>query len=337
MFRSATVQLTILYVAILAVICLFFNVSLYQFAAGELHSRLSNQAIYYRELPGVGELFGDHDAASLVQAQDSAGRRHIILELIYADIFLLALGGFGSYYLARRTLQPIEEAHDAQRRFTADASHELRTPIAAMRTEIEVALRDPGLSPSAAKKLLSSNLEELAKLTNLSENLLQLARGETVAKVEATVNLAEVVRAATEQTSSLAKAKKIIVTNRSEANLLVRGDSETLTQALVVLLDNAIKYSSTGRRVTVRLKKVDRLATVTVQDQGIGIKSSEVPRLFERFYRTDQARHKPTVGGYGLGLAIAKQIIDAHHGQITAKSRLGHGSTFTLTLPRQSS
>ncbi|HSX41866.1 MAG TPA: HAMP domain-containing sensor histidine kinase [Candidatus Saccharimonadales bacterium] len=333
MFRSATIRLTGLYLAILAVICLFFSLNLYRVGVGELTTGLNRQAVSYRQLPGISSLFSDDDLVQIRQNQLDHGRRDIVLELIYLNIALLSLGGVGSYYLARRTLQPIEDAHLAQSRFTSDASHELRTPLATMQAEIEVALRSKNLTATEAKKLLGSNLEELTKLTGLVTGLLHLARQnglKDLQPVELKMVLAQVVKSYERQ----AKQKNIALKIKSAKSLIISGDQAALTQLVGLLVDNALKYSPPKSEVIISLTKENDDAIITVADHGQGIGPADLPKIFDRFYRADSSRHKGLeVGGYGLGLSIAKNLAKLHGGEIEATSKISQGSVFIVKLP----
>jgi signal transduction histidine kinase len=243
------------------------------------------------------------------------------------------LGGIGSYLLARRTLEPIEAAHEAQTRFTADASHELRTPLAAMRAETEVALRNSKLSAKEARELLHSNLEELTRLTGLSEGLLQLARGADDGNTHELLSLSLIIEQALAQVRPLAQAKAITIRLESATALKVLGNIGQLTQAVVILLDNAIKYSPRKTTVAVSVTQDHQYVRVSVADHGRGISETDLPHVFERFYRADSARTQADVSGHGLGLSIAEQIVTAHGGHLEAQSTLGKGSRFTMLLP----
>jgi signal transduction histidine kinase len=330
-FQSATVKLTALYVIVLAVICLFFSVNLYRVSTSELDRGLGQQMLFFQQNPQFQGLLGD-DYLQSRQHQLSEARRHIIVNLVNVDLLIIIIGGIGSYFLARRTLKPIQEAHDAQARFTADASHELRTPIAAMQTEIEVTLRDPKLTKSQAQHQLRSNLEELAKLTYLSEGLLQLARRSEL-KVTEPVTLRDVFAQATERVRKAAEHRKISIEFSLKKGITVVGDQASLVGLVAILLDNAIKYSPDGTTVTIAAQQKSDEIELTVKDEGVGIEQADLPHIFDRFYRADTSRSKQKVDGYGLGLSIAKQIVEAHHGSISAKSTPGSGSTFIVKLP----
>jgi len=226
-------------------------------------------------------------------------------------------------------MQPIEQALEAQSQFTADASHELRTPLTAMKTEIEVAMRDKLLNISDAKKLLKSNLEEIEKLEYLSSSLLKLARSENNHKQFQNLLLNEAIEKSIKGLTPVANKKSIII----KAKLLktrILGDESSLVEMFTIILENAIKYSDKGKTVHVQIVKEKEKVLVKIKDQGMGIKSSEIPYIFNRFYRADISRSKEKVFGYGLGLSIAKKIADSHHVSISVSSVLGKGTEFTI-------
>jgi len=333
MFHKTYVKLTGLYLIIIMSIGLFFSAIIYQSAVHEFNQDYARQGGVIERLPNYRptDRILDQFLEQRLREYNEA-KAHILNRLIFINLIILAGGGVLSYFLARRTLQPIEEAHDALERFTADASHELRTPIAAMRTENEVALMNPKLTLSEAKDQLKSNLEELAKLTVLSEGLLRLARVENGGVEYQTVAATKLLQAALERVKPQAEAKHITI-DTAHSKGETRGDAASLVEALVTLLENAIKYSPDKSSIQVTSHTTQKHISLEVKDQGIGIRPKELPHIFERFYRADAARSKQGTSGYGLGLAIAKNIVDMHEGTITAKSTPGKGSTFTIQLP----
>jgi signal transduction histidine kinase len=254
-------------------------------------------------------------------------------QLIGLNIFTLLIGGMLSYALARRTLQPVEDALEAQGRFTADASHELRTPLTAMRSEIEVALRDRKLGIGEAKELLSSNLEEIAKLEALSSGLLRLARFENALDPAAVTNVPvkELIEAIIDRHQARL-AERHIELEVKTGEETIAGDRASLVEMLSVLLDNAIKYSPPRSTIKLESETSGQFVRISVKDQGAGIKASDLPHIFDRFYRAERSRSKEDVSGYGLGLSIAKRVADVHGGDITVTSTPGRGSTFRVKL-----
>lgn len=328
--RPAAWRLTIAYMGILVGISMLFSVALYQLSAHELAQSLSQQYVRLRSPLGQSILVPPNQ--DFIEQELAAGKRRLALQLLYFNIIIVAGGSAASYFLARRTLRPIEDALTAQTRFAADASHELRTPLAAMQAEIEVALRNGKLSAAEARELLQSNLEEVGKLKALAEGLLRLARADGQAVPLSPVDLALVMTEAVRRVSGAAQAKSITV-ETDVTDLAVLADSPSLVELFVILLDNAVKYSPEKTTVAVGVHPRGRWAEITIRDQGRGIKPSDLPHIFERFYRADASRSKNHIEGYGLGLSIAENIAALHRGAISVESEVGQGSVFTLRLP----
>jgi signal transduction histidine kinase len=249
------------------------------------------------------------------------------------NLIIFAVGGGVSYFFARRTIRPIEDALEAQTRFTADASHELRTPLAVMQTEIEVGLRDKQLTSIEAKKILTSNLEEVTRVSRLVDGLLRLARNGGALENAKRLDIAMVAKSALQNIQKQANAKNIQV-QLELSSAMVRGDKENLVELATILLDNAIKYSPRGASIWLKTYIDGKNAVLMIADEGEGIKASQLEHIFDRFYRADTSRSKQKVEGFGIGLSIAKQIAEAHGGVVEAHSKLGEGSTFLVKLAR---
>ncbi len=231
-------------------------------------------------------------------------------------------------------LARLETSFEQMRRFTADASHELRTPLTAIRSVGEGTLRAPRVDP-ACREVIGSMLEEVERLTTLVDALLTLSRAEGghVGLKREPVALWDLTREVASHLSVLAEDRRQQIDLGSDDGLApVYGDRAVLREALINLLDNAIKYSPDGARIAVRLRGMNGRASVEITDQGPGIAPEHQERIFERFYRIDKARSRQ-LGGAGLGLAIAKWAIDAHGGSIELESHIGSGSTFRVLLP----
>ncbi len=324
-FDTAYLKLTAWYVAIIMAISLLFSVWVYSQARHEIQFGLTRIVHYgpQEELQGmIGRQF--------VEEQLAASRRRLILRLAGFNLTILAAGAAGSYFLARRTMRPIEDAVETQHRFTADASHELRTPLAAMKTEIEVGLRDKKLTKDEAIALLQSNLEEVDRLGGLAEGLLTLSQADKAVML-APVSLEEVAAKVAKRLKSLADVKKIAIV-KDLRPVIVQGDEAALDKIIGILLDNAIKYSPANTEITLRVYQKDSHAYVEVRDQGIGIKASELPHVFDRFYRADTSRSKTQIPGHGLGLSIAQKLSEQMNAKLTATSAQGKGSVFLLSL-----
>lgn len=333
-YHNASVKLTIVYVAIVVVISAIFSGAFYSVTSSEISRGLDRQALRLRGLPGNIFISVPNDQLNSIrnqQLEDSL--EHLRLSLIYVNLLILLASSALSYYFARKTLKPIEEAMETQKRFSADASHELRTPLTAMRAEIEVNLRNQKLSLQEAKDQLKSNLEEIAKLEYLSNTLLTLAKYDEHPELDfKIIALREVVKEACEKVVSVTRNKKIALKVRLN-KVAVKGDRQSLIELLIIVLENAIKYSPANSAIEIIMKKANKRALVEISDHGLGIKPQDLPHIFERFYRSDTARIKQGTTGYGLGLSIAKRIAELHGGTISAQNNSDKGAKFILSLP----
>lgn len=330
MFRSATFKLTLWYIALVMAISIIFSTILYQVGSSQIASSLHRQtARIYTKFP----IF--HNSPLLRPMADIRENEHYLLvHLILFNFLVLIAAGFGSYALARRTLAPIEEAHEQQKRFTADVSHELRTPLTALKMEAEVALLNPKSSVPELRGTLESVLEEATKLENLINSILNLTHLETDEIRQLFVPLAinDVINESVRAVQTIA-ADRHITLRASTLSATVRGDRTSLVQLFVILLDNAIKYSPKEAMIEVQLSKDNNYILIEVVDHGVGIEPQALDQIFNRFYRADNSRAKNEVAGFGLGLPIAKTIADVHEGLITISSQPGHGTKAIVRLP----
>lgn len=338
MFQQAVIRLTVIYLILVMILSAVFSVALYGVSTQELNRLVARQQAQQALLDQAFLSPADRQAVDDFFAQrteETEKSEHAIaLRLIYLNALILLLGGAASYLLARRTLHPIEETLEAQKRFTSDASHELRTPLTAIKSEIEVALRDRGMRLPEARKLLKSNLEEVAKLEVLSNGLLKLARQDQKLDYVETMPVEELIDAAINRIQRAATAKHMrIVRKVSAEKESVQGERWGLVESLFILLDNAVKYSPSRTTITVSADIVHKHLVMAVTDEGQGIAPHDLPHIFRRFYRADQSRSKETIAGYGLGLSIADRIIRLHGGDIRVASTPNQGSVFTVTLP----
>ncbi len=324
LFHSATLRLTAWYTLILLFISLLFS-----FIVFSISSREINRS--YRP-PRPGEIIlniGGDDFRTWREQRVDESRSRLVGQLMLFNIFVLSAGAAGSYLLARRTLQPVEDALEAQTRFSSDAAHELRTPLTIMQSEIEVGLRDKAATKNTHTALLKSNLDEVQRMRTLTDRLLLLANNHDMPLTPTSIE--NVAIEAVNHSVSLAQTKKIAIENKVK-DISVLGNADSLTDVIVILLENAIKYSPAKSTITLGSAVRGRHAELTVQDSGPGISAQDLPHIFDRFYRADASRSSQNVSGHGLGLSIAQRIIHAHHGHITAKST-PKGTRFTISLP----
>ena len=231
-------------------------------------------------------------------------------------------------------LDRIQQAFQRITRFTADASHELRAPLTLIRAAAEVSIRHPR-SEVEYREALRDIVDEADRTGKLVENLLTLARADAGAQtiLRERLDLGSVAQEACRAAQFSAKSKGVALTaGFDQQPLWVEGDPDSLRRLLTIVIDNAVKYTPAGGRVSVKLAAADAAAVVTVTDTGVGIGPEDLPHIFERFYRADKARSRAE-GGAGLGLSIAEWIAAAHGATISCHSNLGAGSTFKIRFP----
>ena len=255
----------------------------------------------------------------------------LLLVLAGGGILGLVLASGGGFILSGRALRPIRRAMDAQRTFVADASHELRTPLALIRANAEIMKRE-GAGENAES--VDDIIKEADHLNYLIGQMLTLARagGRESPFTREDVDLSHVAGDIVREAQVLAREKTITLTYEGEGDLHVFGDGQRLRELLLILLDNAFKYSDEGGTVTVRLAADGSSVSLAVADSGHGIPAADLPHVFDRFYRVDKARSRE-MGGTGLGLAIAHWIAGEHGGTIGIESTAGEGTTVTVELP----
>jgi signal transduction histidine kinase len=228
----------------------------------------------------------------------------------------------------------LEAVFESQKQFIQDASHELRTPIAIAQTNIEVTEMAEKVSASDYKRLMNVLKQSLERMTHLSDQLLLLADASQERANWQLVDMKSIINeVAAEVSAKMTVAGIKFETEPVLDEMLVRGDSLRLKQAIFNLVDNAIKYNKPGGTVKISTRGEDSRLVVEVQDNGIGISSDDQPHIFDRFYRVDKSRAR-SQGGSGLGLAIVKKIVEDHGGTISVESTPGKGSTFQVILPR---
>jgi heavy metal sensor kinase len=230
-------------------------------------------------------------------------------------------------------LSRLDLSFDHMRRFVADASHELRTPISIIRGEADVALSNDR-SAAEYRQALAIVLDESRRLSRLVDDLLNLARadaGRVKLQVEA-FYLNDLLEECCRSAQTLAGARHIALKCAAHHDLAFRGDEQLIRRMVMNLIDNAIRYTPDGGRVAVTLESHPGAIAIRIADTGTGIAPEALPHVFERFYRADKARSRQD-GGFGLGLAIVKWIAESHNGAVELSSTLGMGSTFTVNLP----
>jgi two-component system sensor histidine kinase CiaH len=329
MFRYATIRLTGWYVLVLMTLSLMLSIVIYQVASDEVETRLENFETSLQRSPYFNFVAPGTNIVELRNAQYNQATANIIVKLVYFNILLLITGSLISYYLARRSLIPIEQAHEAQSRFTSDASHELRTPLTVMKTELEIALMDDSATVDSLKSVLASNLEEVDKLTKLSQMLLSLSQSDHSNVEIKKTNFQKIVLDVVKD-FKLPEGRISVDTKKS---IIVCGNETALSELIKILIDNAVKYSPAESLIKIHITKQDHNAVFSITNTGPGIKKDKLPHIFDRFYRADTSRTNGPQKGYGLGLALAKKITEIHYGSISATSTPNRITKFTVTIP----
>lgn len=255
------------------------------------------------------------------------------LAVICIGIFLLSSVLFFmlSYFLSKWALAPTEKAWKQQTRFVADASHELKTPITVILANLSLLKAHPDSTVKEQSKWIDSTLEEASRMKQLISDLLTLARSDssTSPLVMSDVDISDIVTSRVLNYESVAFENKIELNSDIENEIHMCGHDGELKQLVSILLDNACKYAGSGGKIDVSLKKTNNHIRLAVTNTGAAIPESDIPHIFERFYRPDVSRSRKD-GGYGLGLSIAASIVKHHKGHISVESHEGFGTTFTV-------
>ena len=255
----------------------------------------------------------------------------LILMVIIGGVISVVCG----YLLSGHSLMPVEESMDRQQEFLANASHELRTPIAVIRTNLEVVQGDPEGTVKSQEEWLRNAYEETRRMQQIVEDLMFLARADAgeVHGMPEPVDMVFLSQEVIERMLPVAAQKQIMLDwDMPDHPLVIMGDESQLTQLLIIFIDNAIKHSNSGTEIRIIGELVGRQVNLRIKDQGIGIAPQDQDKIFNRFYRVDKARSRAE-GGTGLGLSIAQWIVQKHKGVLSVESEEGNGTTMTVTFP----
>lgn len=270
-------------------------------------------------------------------SRDQALKKQAISSL---SIFIVSLGLLYGVcrWFATWAVRPVEKAWDAQRRFISDASHELKTPLAVIIANTQILQRSEGVA-TEDKRWVDSTADEADHMKGLVEDLLTLARADeakagtvTAAGPMVDVDLTAVVEESALEFDAVAFERGCRIDSKTAENIMVKGDKGQLSRVVHTLLDNATKYAAKGSAVKVSLTREGKRAHLSVNNAGAAIDPEDLSHIFDRFYRTDKARSREETGGFGLGLAIAKSIVEASGGRIWAESTAADGTTFHVLL-----
>lgn len=268
---------------------------------------------------------------------DVTAQQGILTNLIYTfaivGLVMLIVIYFLSRYFANRSIAPVREAFEKQKQFIGDASHELKTPLAIINTNADVLLANQEDTIANQAKWLHYIKSETERMTGLTNDLLYLTQMDDSRStmIHAKFNMSDAVESIILPMEAVIFEKNISLDYNIEPNLTVHGNSEQIKQVILILLDNAVKYSGPKGAVNVTLQKQNNDVVLAVSNTGDGIAPEHLDRIFDRFYRTDSSRARKH-GGHGLGLAIARSIVDQHKGELYARSVVGEGATFYVRL-----
>ncbi len=318
-----------------------------------IDSKFAMDAGFYEEaaaltVAGGGEtgqfvLDGNKWAYTIIPAGSESGivcldvtaQQKILTTLIYTfsavAVGMLIVIFFTSRFFANRAIAPVREAFDKQKQFIADASHELKTPLAIINTNADVLLANGDESIDSQAKWLHRIKSETERMKTLTGDLLYLTEMDDArtSVMFAPFNASDSIESVILTMEASVYERNLSMDYDIEPDLMLHGNSEQIKQVVMILLDNAIKYSNSQGTITLSFKKRGHDLVLKVSNTGEGIAAEHLERIFDRFYRIDASRARK-LGGYGLGLAIAKSIVEQHKGKISAKSDLGETTTFTI-------
>lgn len=302
----------------------------YALNSGQDNGEISDLGLYYKiSDDGTSEVIAFASSSYITQS-----RTYLLSALGIVGLCSLAVFFIISLFLARWALKPVERSWNQQQQFIADASHELKTPLTVMRANNSIILNHTDETVESQIQWIESNETEIQTMQTLVGDMLFLARPDSQQQPVryGSVNLSSLVESIALQFESIAYERHLDFDSDVTENLTIEGDESRLRRLFGVLVDNALKYADEGGHVRISLKKDDSHAILRVNNTGEVISEEDIPHIFDRFYRADKARTRD-VGGYGLGLAIAKEVCEEHGGSIEASSNRQNGTTFTVRLP----
>lgn len=262
-------------------------------------------------------------------------RERVLTALVGLNIFVLLITGGLSYFLAEKTLQPIETMLNKQKRFISDAAHEMKTPLTTAKADIEVNLRDKDLTLDKAKTSLKSAIEEIDKLNSFVNKLLDQSRYQTGVKNNSKQEfiLKDLVLEVVNNLNKLAQKKAMEIKTDVPNNLNVLADKHGIELILSNLIENAIKYGDANSEINVLVNNERNNINIIVKNTGVSISKEDIKNVFEPFFRADKSRTKQNIDGYGLGLAIVQEIVRAHNGSVQVTSEPDGITQFAIKLP----
>lgn len=260
-------------------------------------------------------------------------RTLLLILIIGCGIGSLCAIGIG-FFLAGRALIPIQNSWEKQQQFVSDASHELRTPLAVIQSKTDILFHSPSATIEEKAMDISTISKECRRLSKLVSNLLLLARSDSnqIEMDKKTFEMDKLLEEIVDPYKEIASYQEKEMIVKVERDILFMGDRERIHQMMVILLDNAMKYTNEGGHIQIHCTQTSSSIRIQVKDNGIGVKEEDIPKLFDRFYQGDKARS--TSEGAGLGLSIANWIVEKHYGKISVESKWGEGTCFEVIFPK---
>ncbi len=334
MFQKARLKLTAWYLLIIMLVCFCLSAVIFRIQMSEVDRFARAQRVRMESQfpPGI---FANQVPVAVDPDLIAETQMHLLFNLLTLNGIIIVIAGGLGYLLAGKTLYPIKIMLEDQNRFISDSSHELRTPLTSLKSSMEVAMMDKNLTLTEAKNLIIENLDDVNRLQKLSDSLIQLTKGKNNSAQNLDLEVASttfLVKTSIDQLKAQASIKKIKIRSLIK-NASLKVDKNKIVNLLVILLDNAIKYSPEKSTVVVKSWKTKHFVFFSIKDQGVGIAEKDLPHIFDRFYRADASRSNANTPGYGLGLSIAKLIVNEHKGSISVKSFTKNGTIFLVKLP----
>lgn len=328
MFHQARIKLTLLYSLIFLVLFWSMSLGIYLWMNryfGDELKRNNYIRVHHERSLLENNVTSTEPPSDIVMDE----LRNVLLLLDLVVLFGIPVI---TWFLTGRTLAPVQKAHEREKQFLTNASHDLRTPLTILRSELEVELRKDR-SKGEYKKTLQSNKEEIDDLIALVENMLFLTQEDSQYQnmQKEQIDITDILIERIAVLQQIAKQKKLELSfTPPEQSIVMNGNPQLLKRLFTGLLDNAIKYTPIDGKIAITLSEEKQSALITIVDTGIGIPKEQQEQVFDRFFRADTSRSEK---GYGLGLSIAKQIVEYHDGKIRLDSKVGKGTTMTISFP----
>ncbi len=321
-FKGAVIRLTAYYTLGMLIVVIAFSTVVFSLFSADIESSFEGYPEDSVHLTELGEESVFHEITE-----------NLLDTILISDLSILVLTMIVSYFLARKTLAPLGVAYQKQKRFVADAAHELRTPLAVIKAGSEVLLKN-GRTTEEYKKFVEESEEEVERLIVLSNDLLFLTQNSEVKEyAPETFSLSLICTKQCENVTAYATTKNIRIQTHVDVDVWMMGKKDDMSRLVLNLLKNAIDYNIIGGIVTLSLKRKQSQVVLSVADTGIGIPKHDIPHIFERFFKSDTSRVQKDTTGSGLGLSIVFEILSRHNGTVHVESTPNKGTTFTLKFP----